>query len=73
MVKTTTSTLILTLDRQRGAALEVTHHGRVFSCVAAVNVLQDQFMSFSLSQDLTLVACFKLRPFKQPFNRDVVM
>lgn len=65
--------VVLTLNRERGAALQVAHHSRVFSCVAAVNILQDQFMSFSLSQNLTPVTGLQLRPFEHPFNGNVVM
>lgn len=33
--------MVLTLDGECGAALEVTHHSRVFACIAAVHILQD--------------------------------
>lgn len=48
-------------------------HSGVVSCVAAVDVLQGQLVSFTLRQNLTLVAGLQLHTFEHPPDGDVVV
>lgn len=65
--------VLRTLYSKHGAAVQVSDHGRVLSCVAAVDVLQDQFVSFPLRQNLAFLACLQLKAFEHPPDGDIVV
>lgn len=62
-----------TLHGEYSTALQVSNHSHVLSCIAAVQILQDQFVCFPLRQNLALLTWLQLQTFKHPPNRDVVM